>query len=67
MRYHGSATPEQLAILHQIFNDRCQAGGIGPGHPEHEILALRIMNLFESGAQTAEDLTAALDVHDYRR
>ncbi|SFK81372.1 hypothetical protein SAMN04488498_113110 [Mesorhizobium albiziae] len=61
MRINGSASPEQLAILHQIFNERCRAAGIGPGQPDHETLALRIMSLFESGVQTAEELKDALD------
>lgn len=61
MRFNGSASPEQLAVLHQVFNDRCRAASIQPGDPDHEILALRTMSLFESGVQTADELKAALD------
>ncbi|GLS30790.1 hypothetical protein GCM10007937_24980 [Mesorhizobium albiziae] len=61
MCFNGIASPEQLAVLHQIFDDRCRAAGIQPGDPDHEILALRIISLFESGVQTAEEIIAALD------
>jgi hypothetical protein len=56
-----SASPDQLAVLRQIFKDRCRAAGIEAGHREYDSLALRIMSLFESGVQTAEELNAALD------
>ena len=61
MSFNGSTSPEQLAVLHQVFNDRCRAAGIQPGDPDHEIFALRIMSVFESGVQTADELKAALD------
>jgi hypothetical protein len=63
MRFNGIASPEQLALLHQIFDDCCRAAGIKPGDPDREILALRIMSLFESGLQTSEELMAALEGH----
>ncbi|WP_149762216.1 hypothetical protein [Neomesorhizobium albiziae] len=66
MRFNGSASPEQLVILHQIFNDRCRDAGIQPGDPAHENLAYRIMSLFESGIQTADELVAALDRHEFQ-
>lgn len=61
MRTNGSASPDQLAVLHQIFEERCLAAGIEPGDPDRENLAQQIMHLFESGVQSPEELKAALD------
>ena len=66
MRFNGSASPDQLSVLHQIFEERCRAAGIEAGHPDHEALALRIMNLFESGIQSIEEIVASLDARQSR-
>lgn len=66
MRFNGSASPDQLSVLHQIFKERCCAAGIEAGHPDHEALALRIMKLFESGIQSIEEIIAALDARQSR-
>ena len=66
MRFDGSISPEQLAVLHQVFNERCREAGINPDDPGHETLALRIIGLFQSGVQTAEEIVAALNRHDFQ-
>jgi hypothetical protein len=56
----------RLPALHQIFEERCRAAGIEPGHPDHEALAVRIMNLFESGIQSTQEIIAPLDARQSR-
>lgn len=66
MRFNGSASPDQLSVLHQIFEERCRVAGIEVSHPDHEALALRIMHLFESGIQSVEEIVASLDARQSR-
>jgi hypothetical protein len=61
MTFNGIYSPEQLAVLSKVLDDHCQNFGIEPSSPEHENASYLIMALFEKGAQTAEELQAALE------
>jgi hypothetical protein len=61
MPFNGIYSPEQLAVLSKILDDYCQNSGIERSSPDHEDASYLLMALFEKGAQTAEELQAALE------
>jgi hypothetical protein len=61
MPFTGIFNPEQLAVLSKTLDDYCASCGIEQFTPEHEDAVYLVMALFQQGAQTAEELKAALD------
>ena len=59
MTFHGTASPEQLAILQQVLDDHCGEFGIADS-PTRESLAGRIMVLFASGFHDLDQIKTAL-------
>jgi hypothetical protein len=57
----GIVDPEQLDVLSKVLNDHCATCGIEPSTPEYEDAGYLVMSLFMRGAQTAEELKAALE------
>jgi len=60
MLFNGIAHPEQLAILTTALEDYCRAEHIETGKPAHEDAARLIMQLFNNGAFTAQEIGVAL-------
>jgi hypothetical protein len=60
MENDGVVHPEQLAMLTEALDVYCRDAGIKPDTPEYEMAGHRVIALFENGAQTAEQLLAAL-------
>ena len=61
MRLTGICNPEQLASLSKVLDDHCAKHGIEPFSSDYEDASYRVMSLFMNGAQTSEELKAALD------
>ena len=66
MPFTGIIDPEQLALLTAILDSHCRARGIADAGARDEV-AVRLVSLFGSGLQTAEELTGALLSHDRLR
>ena len=60
MSLHGTACPEDLALLTKALDDRCRELGLANGDPGREQLGRRVMYLFETGTLSADDLKRAL-------
>jgi hypothetical protein len=60
MPFEGVVHPEQLDMLTKALKAYCQSADIKPDTTEYELAGLRLINLFESGVQTADELLAAL-------
>ncbi len=60
MLSNGSADSEQLAFLAKAFQDYCRDRNIEPYSREAEAAGRLVMSLFSSGAQTPEQMNAAL-------
>ncbi|PBC10177.1 hypothetical protein CK230_10610 [Mesorhizobium sp. WSM3859] len=52
--------PEDLDVLKRVFDVLCRERGCQPGSPEGEATALVLVNLFESGRRTEEELLEAV-------
>ena len=61
MLFSGIAQPEQLAILTTALDEYCRAEQIDVGTPAYEDAARLIMQLFNNGAFTPAEISAALD------
>jgi hypothetical protein len=57
----GIYNPEQLEVLSKVLDNYCASCGIERSTPEFEDAGHLLMELFEQGAQTADELKAALD------
>jgi hypothetical protein len=53
--------PDQLAVLCKVLDDHCTKFGIERSSPDHVDASYLVLSLFEKGAETVEELTAALD------
>jgi hypothetical protein len=61
MRFSGIADPEQLAILTTILNDICTAAGIAPQSDARDDIAALLLDLYQNGHCSSEQLRAALN------
>ncbi|WP_036242125.1 hypothetical protein [Mesorhizobium sp. STM 4661] len=61
MTSRGTADSAQLRELTKILDDYCQKAGLQNDRDAREALALRIMNVFESGIDDLHEITKALD------
>lgn len=61
MPFTGIYNPEQLAVLSKVLDEHCQNLGIERPGPDYEDASYLLMALSRKGAQTAEELKAALD------
>jgi hypothetical protein len=61
MSFTGIYKPEELALLRKVLDDHCASWGIERASSDHEEAVYLVLSLFEKGAQTAEELKAALD------
>lgn len=52
--------PEDLDVLKRVFDVVCAERGCQPGSPDAEATALLLVNLFESGRKTEEELFEAV-------
>ena len=59
MSFTGIANPEQLSILCRALDEHCRARGISDEQSRDNAATL-VMSLFASGANSLEELTAAL-------
>jgi hypothetical protein len=59
MAFTGIYKPEELALLRKVLDDT--SAGIERSCLDHLDASYLVLSLFEKGAQTAEDLKAALD------
>jgi hypothetical protein len=57
---HGTANPQELAVLQQVYDEHCAAAGMSPDDPEREFIANEIMLLFGQGMTSAAELRRAL-------
>ncbi|MCP9230657.1 hypothetical protein NKJ72_11685 [Mesorhizobium sp. M0045] len=60
MSLQGVACPAELTMLTKALDARCRELGLADGDPGREVLGRRVMDLFESGQLSAEDLRLAL-------
>ncbi len=60
MAFAGIYTPQELALLRKVVDDA--SAGIERSGLDHRDASYLVLSLFEKGAQTAEELKAALDV-----
>ena len=60
MSLQGTARPEDLAALTKALDDRCRELGLKNGDAGREHLARRVMQLFETGTLSADDLKREL-------
>lgn len=61
MLFTGIYSPEQLALMSRVLDDYCVRHSIAPFSPDHVDASYLIVSLFQNGAQTTEELKAALD------
>jgi hypothetical protein len=61
MPFTGIMDPEQLAVLTKVLDDHCAERGIERSSPDGLDAGHVILSLFGNGAQTVEELKAALD------
>jgi hypothetical protein len=61
MPFTGLVDPEQLEVMSKVLNDHCASCGVEPSTPEYESAGYLVMSLFINGAQTVEELKAALE------
>jgi len=61
MLFNGIAYPDQLTVLTTALKDYCRTNHIEPGTPAFEDAARLIMQLFNNGAITPAEISAALD------
>jgi hypothetical protein len=59
MAFTGIYKPQELALLRKVLDDA--SAGIERSSVDHLDASYLVLSLFEKGAQTAEDLKAALD------
>jgi hypothetical protein len=59
---HGTANPQELAVLQQVYDEHCAAAGMSPDDPEREFIANEIMLLFGQGVTAAATLKGALEL-----
>lgn len=60
--------PEDLDVLKRVFDVVCAERGCQPGSPDAEATALLLVNLFESGRKTEEELFEAVQTKQaYRK
>ena len=60
MEFTGIVYPEQLWVLTEVLERRCDGANIKPGTPEYEAEGARIISVYASGARTIYQLLAAL-------
>lgn len=51
--------PTDLELLKRVFDVLCAESGCQPGSPDAEATALRLVNLFQSGHTSEEELLEA--------
>lgn len=61
MRFSGIADPKQLAVLTALLNDICTAAGIEPHSDVREDIAGVLLDLYQNGHSSADELRAALN------
>ena len=61
MLFNGIAYPDQLTVLTTALEDYCRSNHVEPGTPAYEDAARLIMQLFNNGAFTPAEISAALD------
>jgi hypothetical protein len=61
MAFTGIYKPHELALLRKVVDDHCASAGIERSSLDHLDASYLVLSLFEKGAQTAEELKAALD------
>ena len=61
MPFTGIYDLEQVAMLYKVLDDHCAKFRIERSTREHEDAVYLVMSLFERGAHTAGELSAALD------
>ncbi|RWL45256.1 MAG: hypothetical protein EOR60_15015 [Mesorhizobium sp.] len=60
--------PEDLDVLKRVFDVLCRERGCRPDSPEAEATALLLVNMFESGRRTEQELLEAVQApQTYRR
>ncbi|NGO54689.1 hypothetical protein [Allomesorhizobium camelthorni] len=59
MAFTGIYKPQELALLRKVLDDA--GAGIERSSLDHLDASYLVLSLFEKGAQTAEELKAALD------
>jgi hypothetical protein len=57
--FTGIYKPQELALLRKVLDDA--SAGIDRSILDHQDASYLVLSLFEKGAQTAEELKAALD------
>jgi hypothetical protein len=57
--------PEEIATLQRVFDQTCNALGIQKKSSQAEGLAATLVNLYERGVRTEEQLTAMVDKIDF--
>ena len=62
-----AAGPEELRMLRDALERYCHSAGIEPGTVEHENAAILLIDLFTSGAATADELVSAAEISESRR
>jgi hypothetical protein len=60
MSLQGTVSPEDLATLTKVLDDRCRELGLANGDAGREQLARRVMYIFETGALSIDDLKREL-------
>ena len=60
MSLQGTARPEDLATLARALDDRCRELGLSNGDAGREQLVRRVMQIFETGILSADDLKREL-------
>jgi hypothetical protein len=48
--------PNDLELLKQVFDKLCAESGCQPGSPDAEATAIRLVNLFQSGHASEDEL-----------
>jgi hypothetical protein len=60
MPFTGVYHPEQLAVLSEVLDDHCASFCIERSSLDHHDASYLAISLFEKGAQTIEELKAAV-------